>query len=69
MFMNYICHLKYFYQKLIIVSMSYDIGTHITFQKKQTPHFLVRPTLFAVGTKVWFYNWLQDIAVLDLSTA
>lgn len=49
--------------------MSYDIGTHITFQKKQTPHFLVRPTLFAVGTKVWFYNWLQDIAVLDLSTA
>lgn len=48
-------------------SMSYSIGTHITFKKKEATQLFKASTEFAIGTRVLFINWLSPIATLDLT--
>jgi hypothetical protein len=47
----------------------YSIGTHISFKKNQASELLPKLTLFNIGDKVLFFDWLKNAAVLDLHTA
>lgn len=49
--------------------MSYSVGTHVTFKKKEATEIFRASTQYAVGTKIRFLNWLENAAVLDLSIA